>query len=258
MRVEGLEPPRPFGHQILSLARLPFRHTRNEGRDYKGAGVLGATRRIDILGLDGKVSRRQSEDMDRRDVQELRPPNESKGVLQERPNIGSSKAAIVVVPLAVALASAFALFAAHVMEWMKMAPCELCLRQREAYWIAIPLAVAAGLSPILWRRSPRWLPQLLLIASGAALLYGAGRALEHIGVVSHWWISACTSPKHLSLDDVLSGRAGAPLVPCDQAPKFLGISLPAYNFALAVALSAFALSPAVKAFIGGRKHEGAR
>ena len=22
----GLEPPRPFGHQILNLARLPFRH----------------------------------------------------------------------------------------------------------------------------------------------------------------------------------------------------------------------------------------
>ena len=28
VRVKGLEPPRPFGQQILSLPRLPFRHTR--------------------------------------------------------------------------------------------------------------------------------------------------------------------------------------------------------------------------------------
>ena len=29
VRVKGLEPPLPYGKQILSLPRLPFRHTRN-------------------------------------------------------------------------------------------------------------------------------------------------------------------------------------------------------------------------------------
>ena len=28
VRARGLEPPRPFGQQILSLPRLPFRHAR--------------------------------------------------------------------------------------------------------------------------------------------------------------------------------------------------------------------------------------
>ena len=28
VREGGLEPPRPFGHQHLKLARLPFRHSR--------------------------------------------------------------------------------------------------------------------------------------------------------------------------------------------------------------------------------------
>ena len=28
VRAGGLEPPRPYGQQILSLARLPFRHAR--------------------------------------------------------------------------------------------------------------------------------------------------------------------------------------------------------------------------------------
>jgi hypothetical protein len=30
VRVKGLEPPLPYGKQILSLPRLPFRHTRNQ------------------------------------------------------------------------------------------------------------------------------------------------------------------------------------------------------------------------------------
>lgn len=33
VRKGGLEPPRPCGHQILSLPRLPFRHKRIE--DYR-------------------------------------------------------------------------------------------------------------------------------------------------------------------------------------------------------------------------------
>lgn len=28
VREGGLEPPRPYGHQHLKLARLPFRHSR--------------------------------------------------------------------------------------------------------------------------------------------------------------------------------------------------------------------------------------
>lgn len=28
VREEGLEPPRPFGHQFLKLTRLPLRHSR--------------------------------------------------------------------------------------------------------------------------------------------------------------------------------------------------------------------------------------
>src|SRR5579871_3878035 len=32
VRVKGLEPPLPYGKQILSLPRLPFRHTRADPR----------------------------------------------------------------------------------------------------------------------------------------------------------------------------------------------------------------------------------
>jgi disulfide bond formation protein DsbB len=145
--------------------------------------------------------------------------------------------------LAVMLLCAAALLAAHIMEWLKLAPCELCLRQREAYWTAIPLAVCAAAATFFPARIPRAAYLLMMLGAAAAALYGAGRAVEHFGVVAHWWISACTAPKHLSLDDVLAGRAGAPLVPCDQAPKFLGISLPAYNFIYALGVAGIALAP---------------
>ena len=54
--VRGLEPPRPFGHQHLSLACLPFHHThifgtQGETRTPKLSGLNGATLPICPLGL---------------------------------------------------------------------------------------------------------------------------------------------------------------------------------------------------------------
>src|SRR3954467_2132708 len=49
MRMRGFEPPRPFGHQHLKLARLPFRHIRRSGNSSVGGedapGRLRAVRR---------------------------------------------------------------------------------------------------------------------------------------------------------------------------------------------------------------------
>jgi hypothetical protein len=45
VRVKGLEPPLPYGKQILSLPRLPFRHTRTtlnlHSRPRRGKGATG-------------------------------------------------------------------------------------------------------------------------------------------------------------------------------------------------------------------------
>lgn len=142
------------------------------------------------------------------------------------------------VALGVALASAGALIAAHIMQAMGMFPCDLCLRQREAYWIASPLALAAALAPRL-KGAPRILAPLLLAAAAASLLYGAGRAVQHTGVVAHWWMSGCSAGGQLSIEDVMKGK-GAPLIACDSAPAFFGISLPVYNFFAAAGLAAIA------------------
>ena len=155
-----------------------------------------------------------------------------------RPQGALQRLSPATLALGVALASAGILAAAHIMQAYGMFPCELCLRQREAYWIAIPLALAAALVP-RWMQAPKLLAPLLLAAAAAALLYGAGRAAQHTGVVMHWWVSACSAGGHLSIDDVMNGK-GAPLIACDSAPKFFGVSLPIYNFIAAIGLSAIA------------------
>ena len=47
VRKEGLEPPRPFGHRLLRLARLPFRHFRAleaSGQSYRPAPEVALSR----------------------------------------------------------------------------------------------------------------------------------------------------------------------------------------------------------------------
>jgi disulfide bond formation protein DsbB len=151
-------------------------------------------------------------------------------------------------PWLVGLGCVLVLAAAHTMQAFGMAPCDLCLKQREPYWAAIPLAAAAGLSGI-WRGAPRLAAPILMTLAAATLLYGAGRAVEHVGVIAHWWTSTCSAAKNVSIDDVMSGAVATPIVACDKAPIFLGITLPAYNLLAALALAAIAASVPARMFL---------
>ncbi len=77
------------------------------------------------------------------------------------------------IPWLVAGASIAILAAAHILEAMGMLPCELCLRQREAYWIALAFALGAAALPY-WKGVPTFLAPLLmaLVGSCASLWHG--------------------------------------------------------------------------------------
>src|ERR1700750_894618 len=64
-------------------------------------------------------------------------------------------------------------------------PCPLCLEQRIAFYIAVPLAamILLGLSV----GSSHKVMILALLAIGAAMLYNAGLGIYHSGVEWHWW-----------------------------------------------------------------------
>lgn len=122
-----------------------------------------------------------------------------------------------------------------------LAPCELCLYQRDAYWVAIALSVAA----ILVAGKPRW-RRLLLAGTTFALLVGAATALYHVGVEQQWWQGSggCVGGGFAGLSgaDLEAAILNAPVTRCDEvAFSLFGVSMAGYNglFALALALFAF-------------------
>jgi len=131
------------------------------------------------------------------------------------------------------VASALMLGAAHAFETFgKMAPCHLCLKQREVYWVAGTVALIA----LVARRTP-WAARVrrpfdLLLA--AIFLYGAGLAAFHAGVEWKWWPgpTTCTGGGAAAAGDLLAMlKGGAVKVPqCDKAAwVFLGLSMAGWN-----------------------------
>jgi len=145
---------------------------------------------------------------------------------------------------AVALAfSAFMLATAHAFErFGGYAPCLLCLKQREVYWVAGAVAlVGIGLLRLPKAQSLRpWLA--LLIA--AIFLFGAGLAAYHAGVEWKWWAGpgACSggggSVSSLNMAGLLDGTLKVRPPACDTAAwRLLGLSMAGWN---ALASLAFA------------------
>jgi disulfide bond formation protein DsbB len=132
--------------------------------------------------------------------------------------------------LTVLLAVAFATIAgAWIFEYAGYPPCELCLKQRWAYYTGIPLALLFLLVPAL-QRPGLYLLALLWLASA---VFGA----FHAGVEWKFWPgpSACTGTGQMTtgLPDLTSA-----VVMCDQAAiRIFGISLAGWNALISLCLA---------------------
>lgn len=121
-------------------------------------------------------------------------------------------------------------------------PCELCLKERYAYYAGIALAI--GASALIGAGRP--LPAAALIGLASfGLLANAGLGLYHAGIEWHWWAgpSACTGGSAIATDagDLLNSLAKQNVVRCDQpALKILGLSLAAWNIPIGLGLAAIA------------------
>ena len=144
---------------------------------------------------------------------------------------------------AVLAIDATAILGAWIFEYFGFAPCELCLKQRWAYYVAIPvgfvLAAVAPSSPGLARVGLQILGVLWL----ASMVFG----IYHSGVEWKWWPGpdTCTGTGGLTggLPDLTK-----PVVMCDQAAiRILGLSLAGWN-------AVISLAAAVLCFAGGRVH----
>lgn len=154
-------------------------------------------------------------------------------------------------PIWALLTSAAMLAIAHAFQTFGgLAPCTLCLQQRDVYWVAMAvaaLAVAATWTPARERLSPLFV--LLLVGVFAA---GAAIAARHAGAEWKWWPApvtcSSTGPVNLAqLKALLAGTKTTPGPACDQAPwVFLGLSMAGWNCLISAALVGLSLTAAAR------------
>ena len=146
--------------------------------------------------------------------------------------------------LAIAVIAAVTLAGAWFFELvLDIRPCPLCLEQRYAYYLAIPLGALVAFAAV------KDTPRAVLLAGLAILLTAAlgnaGLGVYHAGVEWQFW----QGPTDCSGPVVNLGSAGSLLerldtvkvVRCDEVQwRFLGLSLAGYNVLISLLMAALA------------------
>lgn len=145
------------------------------------------------------------------------------------------------------LASAGMLAIAHAFQTFGgLAPCLLCLRQREVYWVALAIALA-GMLITRMQGGGRWRGPFALLL-GLVFLAGAGVAAYHAGAEWKFWPgpTACAATAGpLTADSMSAILQGETLeIPrCDEAPwVFLGLSMAGWNVLISLGLAALSVA----------------
>ena len=133
-------------------------------------------------------------------------------------------------------------------------PCPLCLEQRYAYYLAIPLGALVALAAA--RDAPRAVLVAGLAILAAAALGNAWLGAYHAGVEWHFWQGPtdCTGPVGNlgSAGNLLERLDTVKVIRCDEVQwRFLGLSLAGYNVLISLLMAATAAWGIVKQ---GRRH----
>ena len=159
--------------------------------------------------------------------------------------------AVFVASMVVAIGAALTLAGAWFFQLvLDIRPCPLCLEQRYAYYVAVPLAglVAFGAS--------RGVSRGVLIAGLAilvlALFANAGLGAYHAGVEWGFWQGPtdCSGPivDFGNTGNLLDSLNKVKVIRCDEVQwRFLGLSLAGYNVLISLGLAAVAAWGVAKA-----------
>lgn len=143
-----------------------------------------------------------------------------------------SAATLVAAVLLVIIAGAWAF------EYAGYAPCELCLKQRWAYYAGVPFAALLAIFNPRWIRSGLVLLGLVLVANCVFGIY-------HSGVEWKWWAGPATCSGGVVSDGLPD--LSKPAVMCNEAAlRILGLSLAGWNAVVCAAM-------ALVAFAGARR-----
>ena len=142
----------------------------------------------------------------------------------------------------VAVAAFITIAGAWIFEAMGFAPCELCLKQRFAYYAGVPLA---ALLALLWPQLPLRVARmgltLLALIFIASMIFG----MYHAGVEWGFWPGPadCTGALQQagSVQDFMNQLNTSKVVRCDEvALRILGLSLAGWNAVISAALAVVA------------------
>lgn len=142
---------------------------------------------------------------------------------------------------------AFAAIAgAWVFQALGFAPCDLCLEQRYAYYVAVPLAAITLAASGSNRAVTRAMFGLLALIFAANVVL----AVYHSGVEAHWWKgpTACTGSiaSAKGAGSLLDQLASVKVVNCDVVQlRVFGFSLANWNVLISGALAALAARAAL-------------
>ena len=122
-------------------------------------------------------------------------------------------------------------------------PCPLCLDQRMAFYVSVPLAA------LLWigagHGAARKVMILGFVAIAAAMLWNTGLSVYHAGVEWKFWPgpSDCSGPINSlgSAGNLLKQLQSIRIVRCDEAAwRLFGISLAGYDVVVSLFLASIA------------------
>lgn len=139
-------------------------------------------------------------------------------------------------------AAVFGLAGAWTFQWLGYEPCELCLKERVAFYAALPIAAAA----ILLARNARPAYARAALALLAAIFAAnAALAFYHAGVEWKFWAGPpdCTGDfvKPLSMEDFRRQLQHVHVARCDEpALRLFGLSLAFWDFVVSSVLGALA------------------
>jgi disulfide bond formation protein DsbB len=128
-------------------------------------------------------------------------------------------------------------------------PCPLCLEQRYAYYLVVPLGALIALGAA--RDAPRAALVTGFAVIALATLGNAGLAAYHSGVEWGLWQgpTECSGPVGNlgSAGDLLQRLDSARVIRCDEVQwRFLGLSLAGYNVLISLLLAVIAASGAIR------------
>ena len=149
--------------------------------------------------------------------------------------MASAACAIAVIGLATLLGAWFFQYV------LGLPPCPLCLEQRMAYYVAIPLSAMIMLGQTVG--ASRKVMMLAFLAITVAMLWNAGLGAYHSGIEWKWWAGPQDCSGEASgfgpASGLLERMQSERVVRCDEAAwRFLGLSLAGYNVLISLALAA--------------------